>query len=376
MGEPLVFDLKRAAIPSNNVRASFMVDEVTGYIALRDFGETATKEIVEAAERLQTEGMQRMILDLRGNPGGLLPQAIQVSSLFIPGKKIVVSTKGRLKNASQEYYSSKNSPIDQLPLIVLINRGSASASEIVAGAVQDHDRGLIIGTSSWGKGLVQSVFPLDNGTKGLALTTSRYYTPSGRNIQGDYHSIEAYLNPSSAEDLYFEPALEKTTFKTRHGREVQQARGITPDVYIKLPDDPERVQKLEARHAAFFNFAARHQDEFGEITMDWEVTPEVMSAFYAYLTEEGISSDGLKAHAPLLQRKIKRQFLTIQGLDKALRYTVSEDPQVLAALELFGQAKELLRVYNGEQPIREDYGTELKQYAQLKRDALKAANEN
>ena len=367
MEEPLVFSLKRAAIPSNNVRAHFMLNEQTGYIALRDFGETATKELVEAASTLEEAGMTQMILDLRGNPGGLLPQAIQISSLFIPGKKMVVSTKGRLKNANQEYFSSKNSPLAQVPLVVLINRGSASASEIVAGAVQDHDRGLIIGTSSWGKGLVQSVFPLAKGKKGLALTTSRYYTPSGRNIQGDYHSIDEYLNPSSAADLYFTPGKELNVFKTQHGRDVRQARGITPDVYIEVPDDPEIVQELEARHAAFFNFAARKQDTYGKITPDWEPDAEVIKAFFTYLNEEGIEAQGAEDHPALLGQKIKRQLLTIQGPEKAWTYGVSLDPQVKAALELFNKAKEILSVYNGEQSIREDYTTELKQFALLKR---------
>ena len=215
---PLFFTLRRAEIPTSNVRAHFLLEDgQTGYVALKDFGETAASEVSAALKELT--GMQQLILDLRGNPGGLLPQAIEVASLFLPGEKLVVSTRGRFRNATQSYHSRESSTAPQVPLIVLIDRGSASASEIVAGAIQDHDRGLIVGVNSWGKGLVQSVFPLSEGTKGLALTTSRYFTPAGRNIQGSYDSFEDYYRPESSEKLYFSTRENVPMVKTTHGRE-------------------------------------------------------------------------------------------------------------------------------------------------------------
>jgi len=375
INEPISFDIRRAEIPSENVRASFLLDEKTGYIALRDFGEHASAEVGEAIQTLQARGMSQLILDLRGNPGGLLPQAIQVSSLFIPGHKLVVSTKGRLQNSSQEYFSEKSSPVNQMPLTILIDRGSASASEIVAGAIQDHDRGLIVGINSWGKGLVQSVFPLSKGSKGLALTTSRYYTPSGRNIQGNYESLEAYYNPGSSEDLYFKPPEKEVIFKkTRHGRDVMEVRGITPDVYIDYLKIPEPVQELEFKHSAFFNFAAAHQEDFGKVDLDFQVDSRVMTSFMAFLESREIDTVPLAEHTELLKLKIKYQYLYIENPKWSWEYLMKNDHQVEAAMELFDKAAELLQVYNGSSEIRSGYSQELKHYALLKKDPASTAS--
>ncbi len=366
--EPLRFTVRRAEIPNENVRASFMLDDrQTGYIALRDFGENAAEELKEAALDLERQGMTRLALDLRGNPGGLLPQAIKVASLFIPGKKLVVSTQGRLKNANQEYHSERTSPLELTPLVVLIDRGSASASEIVAGAIQDHDRGLIVGVNSWGKGLVQSVFPIANGTKGLALTTSRYYTPSGRNIQGSYESLEAYYNPESSEDYYFgrEQVDPRSRFKTRHGREVIEVRGITPDVYLPFPKTPESVQKLDMKNV-FFNFAARHQDDFGLIRQGWQADGQVMAAFRKALKEEGdFPEEAFDQHAAILRQKLTYQFLYISNSKWAWRHMIKHDHHVKASRDLFEKAGELLRVFKGEEALPSNYSDELKQYARL-----------
>ena len=371
--EPLQLLMKRAEIPTNNVRASFMVDEKTGYVALKDFGESATDELQLALQSLETKGMEQLILDLRGNPGGLLPQAISVASLFIPGKKLVVSTKGRLKNANQEYYSNKRSANKDMPLIVLIDRGSASASEIVAGAIQDHDRGLILGVNSWGKGLVQSVFPLSGGTKGLALTTSRYYTPSGRNIQGSYESLKDYYSPESSERLFFSKSENppQSQFKTAHGRDVLEVRGITPDVFIAFPEIPDSIQELDFRQAAFFNFTAENLDRFGPIHKSWEADENVLEAFQAYCQQKGLHEDEHDGHRELIRRKLTYQFLYSNGAGESIKwawqYLMKHDNHIQAALGLFGQAQELLKVYNGETKLRPEYTNELRQYAELKR---------
>jgi len=364
--EPLAFTIHRAEIPNENVRASFMLEDNTGYVALRDFGEQAAQETGQAILDLQRQGMTRLIFDLRGNPGGLLPQAIETASLFVPGKKLVVSTQGRLKNANQKFFSEKTSPVAQMPLIVLIDRGSASASEIVAGAIQDHDRGLIVGVNSWGKGLVQSVFPIDDGDKGLALTTSRYYTPSGRNIQGSYDSLEAYYNPESSEGFYFgDTAVDDSArFKTSHGRDVLQTRGITPDVYLAYPETPELRQELETKNA-FFNFAAKNLERFGPVHRDWRPDERIMNAFRRNLAEQGVSEEAFEANAPALRERLGYQMLNLVNRKWAWRFLMQHDQHVKASTDLFLKAEELLRVYNGEENLRTDYAEELKQYARL-----------
>lgn len=367
--ERLHFNLTRASIPSNNVRTSFMADDHTGYVALKEFGETAAIEVADALEKLKKEGMTQLVLDLRGNPGGLLPQAINLSSLFLDEEKVVVSTQGRLKSANQKYFTQSRKTYEDLPLVVLIDRGSASASEIVAGAIQDHDRGLILGVSSWGKGLVQSVFPLSGGKTALALTTSRYYTPSGRNIQGDYSSLEDYYNPKSAREMFFSSNEEdqQSPYKTTHGRPVLQMRGITPDVYLSFDEESKAVAKLEASDNAFFNFATHYQDKVSPIDKDFEASDELMVAFKAWLAEKEIKVEDFDANFEALRTKLSYQFLyTATSSDSesmAWRYLMKKDRHVNAAMDLFPRAKELLQVYHGKAPLRPGYTAELRAYS-------------
>jgi len=373
--EPIELVLERSEIPNNNVRASFMLDQETGYAALADFGETATEELRSAIMDLQRAGMHRFLLDLRGNPGGLLPQAIGVASLFIPGRKLVVSTQGRMRSANREYTSERRSDIEQIPLIVLIDRGSASASEIVAGAIQDHDRGLIVGESSWGKGLVQSVFPLSSGKTGLALTTSRYYTPSGRNIQGSYVSWESYYAPESSEELFFsrEDSNLEHAFQTTHGREVIQARGITPDVYVAHDRDPELVQSLRFEHNAFFNFATANQDRYAvpADAPDWQADDQILEAFTDYLRAENLPREGIEDMLDSVRQRLTYELFLISGdLDsenRVLRYTLTHDAQLAAARALYAKAEELLDAYNGSKTLSESYARELIEFAEMRR---------
>lgn len=370
--ETIDMELVRAEIPAHNVRASFLLDPQTGYISLKDFGETATEEMVNAIQLLESDGMKRLVLDLRGNPGGLLPQAIGVASLFVPGDKVVVSTQGRMNNANQEYRSELRSEVTLMPLIVLIDRGSASASEIVAGAIQDHDRGLIVGVTSWGKGLVQSVFPVGNGSKGLALTTARYYTPSGRNIQGPYDSIDDYYHPKSSEELFFgvrSDGVNRQRFFTIAGREVLQVRGIVPDVYIAYPKNPELVDRLELRHNAFFNFATLNQDRYGRLGRDWQVPDEVLIDFYAFAKDRGfsLSWDQVQEHQVVIKKKLAYQLLHTKDPNEAWRFLMGHDVHIQATVDLFDEAKELLDVYGGKSPLRANYASDLKDYARLHR---------
>src|SRR6266850_1393946 len=189
---PMNFTIVRDAVPLPTVRNAYMIRPGTGYIGLTGgFQRSSDDELREALKKLHEQGMRQVVLDLRGNPGGLLDQAIEVSGEFLPRGQVVVSVKGSTEYSEPIVYKSSGSDPEDVPLIVLINRGSASATEIVAGAIQDHGRGLLVGETSFGKGLVQRIFQLPF-TTGLTLTTARYYTPYGRSLQRDYSSGSLY----------------------------------------------------------------------------------------------------------------------------------------------------------------------------------------
>jgi carboxyl-terminal processing protease len=230
--EPLKFALTRGEIPTNSVYYSFMLTPTTGFILIKDFGETTSDEFERAVANLKRQGMKELILDLRNNGGGVLDAALGICRQLLGPDQLIVTQKGRDGRDPLPTSTPKGAALDPFPLVVLINRGSASASEIVSGAVQDHDRGIVVGTTSWGKGLVQSVLSI-NRTRGLALTTARYYTPSGRSIQRDYqHGLDDYYNP---EEEGAEAAKEPKgpEFKTDLGRTVYGGGGISPDAVVE-----------------------------------------------------------------------------------------------------------------------------------------------
>ena len=257
--QPLEFTVIRDAIPLHSVPYSFMASKSVGYVRLQDFNETTAcrpgegadceRELEKALKQLQKSGAASVILDIRDNPGGLLDQAFAVSNLFLKKGQLVVFTRGRTRRDEMNYITETESPFVKLPIVVLTSRHSASASEIVAGAIQDHDRGLIVGETTFGKGLVQTIMPLRN-VRGyaVALTTARYYTPSGRSIQRDYGS--------TALDEYYQPRDRKVCDQgagdaklTDAGRKVFGGDGITPD-YCVEPEQPTKfVSHLVARGA-------------------------------------------------------------------------------------------------------------------------------
>lgn len=185
--DPIEVTIERAEIPQISVRYAYMIEDKTGYISIDDFNRGTAYEVREAVDKLRDQGMERLLVDLRRNGGGLLDQAIAVVEQFIPERAKIVETRGRTKDSKQDYYATYEGPRVEIPLVVLVGEGTASAAEIFAGAIQDHDIGLIAGTQTWGKGLVQTVYSLSYGN-GLALTTAKYFTPSGRLIQRDYSS--------------------------------------------------------------------------------------------------------------------------------------------------------------------------------------------
>ena len=237
--KPLSFTLERSKIPTTSVDVSYMVDNKTGYIKVSRFSANTFEEFKQALTQLKKKGMQQLVLDLRGNPGGYMDHATRMADEFISGDKMIVYTDGKGDKYDSRTNARTKGDFENGPLIVLLDEGSASASEIVAGALQDNDRALIVGRRSFGKGLVQMPIPLDDGSE-LRLTISRYYTPSGRSIQKPYHG-----NPEEYEkDIlhryengeYFHPDsslfADSLKFKTLHGRAVYGGGGIMPDVFV------------------------------------------------------------------------------------------------------------------------------------------------
>jgi carboxyl-terminal processing protease len=353
--EPIHMTITRAEIPTKSVRYAFMLEPGVGYIMLSDFTHTSSRELYEAIDKLQKQGMKKLLFDLRGNPGGVLEQAVDVTDVFVPKGSMVVYTKGRTASSAQEYYAPGETTHFDQPLVVLVNRGSASASEIVAGAIQDHDRGVIVGQRTWGKGLVQSVYTLSYGA-GLALTTARYYTPSGRWIQRDYSDLLAYVNPgdpdspdpSASEDAPkpSPSSAESAVFYTDAGRIVHAQGGITPDVIVKNDRDSKLLQQLLARYA-FFNFAVDWLSRHPKVSEDFLVTPEIRSEFFEFVEKSAKYSTAeelSKAYTDDPNRSLVDLALRIEivnarfGPEAGRRAFASGDPQIQKGLTEFDEA--------------------------------------
>ena len=227
-------DVERDEVNITTVRGAFMIDATTGYIKLGDFSETSDREVGQAIEKLTSQGMKRLVFDLRDNPGGPLDQAIRIANRFLPRGDMIVYTRGRIPNADQDYHATDD-PDYAGPMLVLVNRNSASASEIVTGSLQDHDRALIVGETTFGKALVQSVYTISEKA-GLALTTGRYFTPSGRMIQRPWDgAFDEYLT-YTLRDQKAERDQSSTQLKyTDAGRKVYSGGGIEPDKFFGGP---------------------------------------------------------------------------------------------------------------------------------------------
>lgn len=349
MKEPIPLTIVRAAIPTNSISNVLMVRPGVGYIRIKDFTYTTVRELDDAIARLQKEGMTKLVLDLRQNPGGLLDAAVGVADHFIDKGQMIVYTKGRAADSSQEYTAPGKHQRLTLPLVILINRGSASASEIVAGTIQDHDRGLVVGETSWGKGLVQSVYTLQYGA-GLALTTSKYYTSSGRNIQRDYTSFYDYYVADVADDATRQPEPPKgaKVYTTDIGRKVFGGGGITPDVVVKPRELSRTVQLLEVR-SAIFNYAVDYFAKHPDVKKDFSVSAPIMEEFIQYAASREIASaaDIRKAlekqlDRDFLERALRAEIVAARfGYDASYPIRLQGDDQVARALELFPEAEKL-----------------------------------
>ena len=264
-GDDFDIQLVRDKIPIHSLLASFMIDDKTGYVKLNRFAHTSFDELNNALDELEDLGMTQLMIDLRNNPGGLMNQAVKIVDMFVNSRDKILFTKGRIRGSSREEKASYNSQDKKYPVIVLINRGSASASEIVAGALQDLDRGLVIGETSFGKGSVQNLLELNDGSA-VKLTIAKYYTPSGRSIQRPYDDgVDQYYENLSEDNREVEDSLltDRPVFETKKGRMVYGGGGITPDIHI------ESDFKLSKSVSAFitspdrllFNFSEKIKNE-------------------------------------------------------------------------------------------------------------------
>jgi carboxyl-terminal processing protease len=280
VSDPLEFTLVREQIQVNNVTYSGYVRDGIGYIRLDRFSRRAGEEVKQAIKEFQLRGELRgLVLDLRDNPGGLLEAAVDVVSAFVPQGSVVVTTKGR-KAGEEKTYRVETQPVaGTVPLTVLVNRGSASASEIVAGALQDLDRAVIVGTRSFGKGLVQTVVPLTYNST-LKLTTARYYTPSGRSIQ----EID-YVHKNKDGVFLTMPDSLKHNYKTAHGRIVRDFGGIMPDSIIEGHVKSSYYNEL-MQTATVFKYATRYVAKHAAVGTDFKVTDEIVNDFAAFLAEQ------------------------------------------------------------------------------------------
>ncbi|MEM7052330.1 MAG: S41 family peptidase [Acidobacteriota bacterium] len=350
LAEPLQLAVTRAEIPQTTVRLAYMLDEETAYVQISDFGRGTGREVKEALDTLRTAGMKRLLVDLRNNGGGLLDQAIEVADQFLGDGSKIVETRGRTRDSFQSYRASDKYDELEVPVIMLVNRGTASAAEILSGAVQDHDIGLVVGTPTWGKGLVQTVYSLSYGA-GLALTTAKYYTPSGRLIQRDYTSFFDYYNyDPTAEDPRQavgegDPA---EIFRTDLGREVYGGGGITPDVEIEPTDFTPFQQYLFAR-STFFAFAVDYASRQQVSDDTWQPPEDLADAFEQWLideefaTREQLDEEMDDVGRELSVRQIHAEIMNSAfGQEARHRVLARGDVQVQRALELFGEAGELL----------------------------------
>ncbi|MCB9366870.1 MAG: S41 family peptidase [Calditrichaeota bacterium] len=356
---PLEFEIVRDKIPIFSVGAAFMLpDKETGYVRIMQFTSRTTEEVVESLDSLKAAGMKRLLLDLRGNPGGYLDQAWRVADLFMPRKDMMlVYTKGRTSRSNSEFRSTGIGAQYDMPLVVLINHGSASASEIVSGAIQDHDRGLVVGQVSFGKGLVQTPYPMPDGSV-VRITTAKYYTPTGRLIQRPYdQGFAEYVMEGRDDDDPNAPetAVQDTTpreeFKTDGGRTVYGGGGITPDSTVV----PSRTNALTAKifsKRLYFDYASdfvsKHPEwgkDFDRFSSEFKVTDEMLSEFKAKVQSSDIEVDEPRWDQDLhfTKTQLRGEIAGLLFNDRNLYHMIrlQDDEQVQAALGMFDEAKSL-----------------------------------
>lgn len=359
------YEITRDKIPLYSVDAGLMLKDNTGYISVSRFSETTLNELNEALNDLKQQGMTKLILDLRGNPGGYLSQAVEMADIFIDGEKKIVYTEGRRKDANEEYFASKTTPFEKVPLIVLINHGSASASEIVSGAIQDWDRGLIIGETSFGKGLVQRQFTLPDNSA-IRLTISKYLTPSGRSIQRDYKDKKKYeeyyanmqdtgLNEVNNIEHVAEQDTSKPLFKTNKGRTVYGGGGITPDYILKNKRITNYTSNL-LRQNVFYQYILNYVEKNGKVVSsaygtdlskyvnEFKFSEAELEKFISFAAskEVDLNEEEFKTDKDYILTRLKAQLARNYWKNEGW-YSVmlTTDNQIEKAMSLFDEAKQI-----------------------------------
>lgn len=352
------FVVTRGDIPTKSVTATYMLDEKTGYIRLKNFGENTYPELLIALAKLSQQGFENLTIDLRGNTGGYLESAVQIANEFLPKGQLIVYTQGR-KQARQEYRSDGRGSYQQIPLVVLIDEGSASASEILAGAIQDNDRGTIIGRRSFGKGLVQKPMAFNDGSM-IRLTIARYYSPSGRCIQKPYVSGD---NKDYEEDLlvryqhgefFSQDSIkhEGPAYKTRIGREVFGGGGITPDIFVaEDTTDVTSYYKQASMSGLIIQFAYDYTDNNRDKLKEYQslkdlekylVKQNMVEKFASYGEKNGLKRRNLmiqRSHK-LLERYIHSRIVYNMMSEEAwVEYINEDDPAIKETLKVFRENK-------------------------------------
>lgn len=364
--QPITVTLERAAVDLPSISGTYLVKPGVGYVALsRGFHSTTSDELTTAITWLKQQGMNSLVLDLRGNPGGFLDQAIRVADKFLQRGQTIVSVRGRDGQSNDKDWSAESGAPENFPLVVLIDDGSASASEIVAGAIQDHDRGLIIGEPSFGKGLVQTIYPLREGA-GLTLTTARYLTPSGRLIQRDYSngsSYEYHFRRDVNGDKKEQPKPKNDMRRTDLGRTVYGGGGIEPDIKVEdtLLNNVQGtiwttglflfVRELMAGRVVGASQFKRDVTEFDHQPQanEFQVTDEVLKAYRAFMSdfvaktpEVGLTMKQVDEQMEFARKKIREEALSAAyGIDTQRRMTADWDAQLQRAVAELPQSAQL-----------------------------------
>jgi carboxyl-terminal processing protease len=330
-----------------------------GYVRLSSFSKTSRDELHNALRDLESQEMKALVLDLRSNPGGLLQAAKAVAELFLEKDKLVVFTKGRYDEHNQKYYASKGRKHLGYPIVVMINGASASASEIVAGALQDWEAGFVVGQTSFGKGTVQTVFPLSD-TQAVKLTTAKYYTPLGRSIHKDEPKDEelargSSVRPDLADDATRDSVGEsdldeadRPVFNTSGGRVVYGGGGITPDLEFEPIEYGDLERRLE-RDALFFTFAVDYSTK-NEVKEDFEVTDEIMNRFKRLIADRGFEyeeEEFTDESLAYVKKAIMREIVSKNfGRQAMYRVLLDRDEEFQRVLEICRQAPSLTEMYD------------------------------
>ncbi|MEM6645330.1 MAG: S41 family peptidase [Bacteroidota bacterium] len=372
----LVFDIKRDRIPIETVESSYMMDDQTGYIKLVRFARTSHAEVLSALTDLKAEGMQRLVLDLRGNTGGLMDMAVRISDLFLDDDQLIVSQQGRQPEHNAVYKASGGGVFEEQPIIVLVDGNSASASEIVAGALQDHDRALVVGRRSFGKGLVQQQYILEDGSA-LRVTTARYYTPSGRLIQTEYEEGD--------KDAYYEQKVRQSStdrtmnvqeilaqvpdslrFTTTHGRTVVGGGGILPDVIVYDDTLSTAVQVVRQYTDSFVRQYLDAQgdafrttwDDPAQFIQEFRLKDADFEAFMTFAEQNGLAlADGddhvseadIRADRDVIALLIRAR-MAVRAFDRQWQYPIFHEVDVTL--------KEALKLWTDAQRLADEYVAE------------------